>query len=369
VAGTWLASQGSNWPFHASEGFAQMRQIWLATLLAGIVHVAGQSDAPPMPARLADYVARLKLPPEAHAELLRGQPVTRMLDADPSHEVAIFGAVWVNAPIDRYIVAVKDIEHLERGGKFLMTRRISAPPRLQDFDLLTLPPEDIADLKTCRVGSCEVKLGEAALARLRKEIDWSKSTAPADVERRVRALALEYVQAYLDGGNARLAVYRDTDRPTFVAREFASMIGEMPELTDYVPDLKRYLLEYPKVTLPDAESFLYWQSAKFGLKPTIRISHLTIARQGTSAAIMSKMLYASHYFWTALELRFLVPDAARGRGFWFVTVNRSRSDGLSGFKGKVIRGKVRGEAEKAMRAALETTKARLEGVDHREPER
>jgi hypothetical protein len=73
------------------------------------------------------------------------------------------------------------------------------------------------------------------------------------------------------------------------------------------------------------------------------------------------MLYASHYFWTALELRVLVPDPARGKGFWFVSVNRSRSDGLSGFTGKIIRGKVRGEAEKGMIAALAATKSKLEG--------
>jgi hypothetical protein len=50
------------------------------------------------------------------------------------------------------------------------------------------------------------------------------------------------------------------------------------------------------------------------------------------------MLYASHYFWTAIELRVLIPDPARGEGFWFVNVNQSRSDGLNGFKGSVIRG-------------------------------
>ena len=72
------------------------------------------------------------------------------------------------------------------------------------------------------------------------------------------------------------------------------------------------------------------------------------------------MLYASHYFWTALELRVLLPDPSRGPGFWFVSVNRSRSDGLSGFVGRVIRGKVRGEAEKGMAAVLVATKSRLE---------
>ena len=78
-------------------------------------------------------------------------------------------------------------------------------------------------------------------------------------------------------------------------------------------------------------------------------------------AVVSKMLYASHYFWTAIELRVLIPDPARGEGFWFTNVNQSRSDGLSGFVGSLIRGKVRGEAEKGMLAALTITKAMVEG--------
>jgi hypothetical protein len=76
--------------------------------------------------------------------------------------------------------------------------------------------------------------------------------------------------------------------------------------------------------------------------------------------VASKMLYASHYFWTALELRVLLPDHTRGPGFWLVTVNRSRSDGLSGFTGRVIRGRVRSEVEDGTRAALTATKTRLE---------
>jgi hypothetical protein len=72
------------------------------------------------------------------------------------------------------------------------------------------------------------------------------------------------------------------------------------------------------------------------------------------------MLYASHYFWSAIELRVLVPDPARGEGFWFVNLNRSRSDGLSGFVGTIIRGKVRSEAQKGMEAALKFTKSRME---------
>ena len=74
----------------------------------------------------------------------------------------------------------------------------------------------------------------------------------------------------------------------------------------------------------------------------------------------SKMIYASHYLWTALDLRVLVPDPSRGRGFWFVNVTRCRSDGLSGFVGRLIRGKVQDEAQKGLEAALRATKTKLE---------
>jgi hypothetical protein len=44
-----------------------------------------------------------------------------------------------------------------------------------------------------------------------------------------------------------------------------------------------------------------------------------------------------------------------------VTESRSRSDGLGGFVGRLIRGKVRGEAEKGTVALLELTRSRLQG--------
>ena len=117
-----------------------------------------------------------------------------------------------------------------------------------------------------------------------------------------------------------------------------SLPRHVTEIDAQFDTLKKYLLEYPRAALPRSESFLYWQNARFGLKPTIRINHVMIAEEPTHVVAVSKMLYASHYFWTAIELRVLVPDPARGQGVWFVTVNRSRSDGLSGFVGSIIRG-------------------------------
>jgi hypothetical protein len=216
-----------------------------------------------LPPRLSEYIKRhVKPSPDEQTQLMKGQPVTQLLEADSSIEVSVFGAVWVNAPVSRYIAAVKDIEQFEKGENFLVTKRISNPPRLEDFVSLKLSRDDVADLRTCKVGSCELKLGEPALLRLQKEIDWSKPTATADVEMLFRRSALEYVNGYLEGGNAKLAVYRDSSRPTFVSKEFSAMIDRMPSMTEYLPAIKRYLLGFPKANLPNSESFLYWQEVK-----------------------------------------------------------------------------------------------------------
>jgi hypothetical protein len=315
-----------------------------------------------LPARFEHFLAGAVKPTAAERKLLfDGAPVTKLLDGDPSKEIAVFGAVWIDAPRERYAAAVKDIERFESGGAFRITRKISVPPTLADFAELRLPEEDVADLGDCEVGDCELKLGKASIDAIRSRVHFSQPGARSAVEAVFRERAHEYVTAYREKGNAGLAVYRDASRPTFVANELKSMIDRMPTAMGLLPELRTYLLQYPNATLPNSTDFLYWQEAQFGLKPTIRINHLVIQENANETIVASKMLYASHYFWTALEVRVLAADPVRGSGFWFITVNRSRSDGLSGFIGRILRGRVRNEVQQGTVAALKLTKASMEG--------
>ena len=326
-----------------------------------VATVSAQSSTTTFPAQLNTYITKyVQLTPAERSKMTSGGPIVKLMASDPTREVAVFGAVWIKGSPGDYVKLVKDIEQFERGGSFRVTKRISNPPVLQDFAALKLPPEDLVSLKTCRVGDCEIKLAESALLRVRKSVDWSQPNAAASAEALAKQLMFEFVKEYLEAGNDGLAVYRDAERPTFVANEFKSMIERMPELGEHLPELKAYLLGYPKVTIPGATSFLYWQEAQFGLKPTIRINHVVIDDRPGVTAIASKLLYASHYFWTALDVRVLVEDPARGPGFWFVNISRSRSDGLSGFVGKMIRGRVQSEALKGIETALQATKTRVE---------
>jgi hypothetical protein len=330
-----------------------------AVLLSVASTVAGAQHS--LPSALASFLTEeAHTTPAEREALLADNPLIKLLDADPSKEIAVLGTVWVNAPIRLYVEQVKNIERFERGGAFHVTKRISDPPSADDFAALTISDQDFEDLKDCKIGDCALKLDADGVQMLRAEVDWGKATARADATALFRRLALQYVTGYREGGNAHLGVHRDKDRPTFVANEFRSLIERLPRLGAALPDLTRFLLDYPNVTLANSTDFLYWQETQFGLKPTIRISHLVIQERPNQTVVASKMLYASHYFWTALELRLLLPDPARGAGFWLVTINRSRSDGLSGFTGRVIRNRVRSEVEDGTRAALAATKMRLE---------
>jgi hypothetical protein len=332
-----------------------------AALFLAMPEASAGGAQPLLPPALASFLTgEARATPSEREALLAGNPLVKFLDADPSMETAVLGAVWVSAPRRLYVEQVKDIEQFERGGAFRLTKRISEPPSADDFASLTISDQDFEDLKGCKLGDCVLKLDEDGLQTLRAEVDWRKPTAKADATSLFRRLALKYVTGYREGGNARLGVHRDKDRPTFVAKEFRSMIDRLPRLTAELPDLTRYLLEYPKTPLANSTDFLYWQETQFGLKPTVRISHLVIQDRPDGTVVASKMLYSSHYFWTALELRVLLPDPARGPGFWLVTVNRSRSDGLSGFTGRLIRSRVRSEVENGTRSALAATKTRLE---------
>ncbi len=334
----------------------------LALGFAAAMTTTARTAMPGLPARLDEYLTgTVKLTADERAQLVAGQPITKLLDADETKEVAVFGAVWVDAPMGRYVGLIKDIENFERGGGFKLTRRISATPRAEDFADMRMSDEDVADLRTCRVGNCNVKLDEKALARFQTQIDWNAPNRKAAVESLMRQLALESVTGYVEGGDERLAVYRDKMRPTFVAREFREMVDKTPELTAYMPDIRRYLLEYPKTTDAATSSFLYWQETQFGLKPTVRISHLMVREDPRATVVASKMLYANHYFWTGLELRALLPDPSRGAGFWFVTVYRGRADGLSGFTGRFVRGRVRSEVQNGALMGLKMTRQMLEG--------
>lgn len=309
---------------------------------------------------------RFQLDERQMAAVRQGQPVIAPIPEAVSREVVVGGVVRIDAPPERTVALVRSIERLESGKGFLHTQRLSEPPRLDDFAGLMVSPEDLAALRACKPGRCDVKLGGAAFDTLRT-IDWRRPDAAAQVQQLARRAAFDYVDAYRRGGNAELAIYRDAERPLFIAQEFADMVKRTSMLPESVPDVADLLLTHPPAPKPgSAEEFYYWSEADFGLKPVIRINHVVIQQPSVSHlvpyVIATKQLYANHYFHTGLEIRALVADAERpGRSHYLVVLDMARSDGLTGVFGGVVKSKVRAASRAAMESALRSTKRLAEG--------
>jgi hypothetical protein len=152
-----------------------------------------------------------------------------------------------------------------------------------------------------------------------------------------------------------------------VVEQFESLLGESSSISQYLPDLKRYLIGYPRTQLPNAESLFYWERVKFGLKPTLRLNHMVVYRgtgpSGPIDSVAIKQLYASHYFQTALDLSVCAADSGRPgeKGFYLITVKGSRQAGLTGPKGSIIRKTAVSRTRSSLESSLMHIKRVLEG--------
>ena len=292
--------------------------------------------------------------------------MVKALETEDNEEVAIIGVVWADAPIDYFVGWHKDIENFESGESTMAIKKISSPPRIEDFQTLSLPESDLDAIPKCRVGKCDVKVDEEALERLQSEVVWSAPDAYDQAIRLIREMAFQEVQTYLEGGDGTLGAYRDKKRPTFIDKEFDKLLASSPYLIEYIPEFHHYLDDFPEAELRGSEEFLYWSLVEFGLKPLLRLNHVVFYSpeegENTSKVIASKMLYASHYFHTGLELKFTIRDSARpdAEGFYLISLNRSRSDGLTGFFGSIVRTAAQSAALKGLASALDSLKTQLE---------
>jgi hypothetical protein len=304
-----------------------------------------------------------------------GSAVIKILDTPVREELAFVAAVYVDAPAERFVERFRDIVRFERGPGIPQIARFSSPPRLEDLASLTLPRTDFTTLPRCRPGDCDMKLSAAAMRRFRDEVDWSSKEAPRQADEIAREMIFDLVRAYQSEGNAALGHYEDGDEPLPVAEQFRALLASRDPLPDPVPELLAYLDDYPHGRLAGAEDFFYWTVVDFGLKPTLRVNHVTIYPLGESPppsgvryAIAIKQLYAAHYFHTTLELRFLVDDDRRsGQGASLISITRSRNDGMTGFKGLFLRPIIRSRSRDAVRSYLDQVKRQVEGPAPADP--
>lgn len=276
----------------------------------------------------------------------KGRAVARILPSE-KQEVAVFGIVLVHTPADFFVDRFRDIESYKKGTSVPQVKKFSNPPKMEDLLQLTIDEDDLHSLRNCKVSDCGVKLPSDVILRLRKEIDWSAPDAEQKATALGHAALLQYIERYLAGGNAQLSEYSDKKQPLRVAEQFDAILRASPYIFDYDPEFYEYLRDYPRKKLDGVEDFLYWSKERFGLKPVISVTHVSIYRRPelNLTLIASKQIYANHYFEASLGLTAALAAAPDPNpSFFLLYFNRSRSDALHGGFSGLARGRVKSRA-------------------------
>lgn len=295
-----------------------------------------------------------------------GRPVAKVLPWGGPSEVYVFGAVHVEGSPDTYLEAARDVGRLSGTPGYQGIGEIREDATVADLSALAFDPDDVKALKNCREGSCDVQLPTTAIQAFHDGVNWSRPDVADQANALARPRVLQLIQAYQRGGNEALGEYRDKDHPARIANQFETMNGRASALPDVLPELRRYLLEYPNTELTGADSFFYWEKVAFGLKPTIRVNHGVIYRgraQGRDFGVVAiKQLYATHYFHTALDTSVCIDDGATvaPHGFYLLTLKGSEQEGLTGVKGSILRKVVVDKTRSSLESALASIKRSVE---------
>jgi len=297
-----------------------------------------------------------------------GEPVAKALPSRTPDEMFLFGAVFIHAAPEAYLLYARDLDRIRKVPSFLALAAFSSPPQISDLKDFSLDSEEIQDLRHCKPGHCPIQAPGSTIELLQRSIDWSAPDVDEQVNQLVRENALEFLLGYQRDGNQAFGVYNDKRDPTVVEHQFAYMLSYSKALPEYLPDFYQYLLSYPNAKPENVRDAFYWSKVKFGLKPTLRIVHMMTMRGNpadeVAYAIAEKQLYSSHYFETALDLTFCVRssdyDPARP-GFYLIKAMGSEQGGLTGVKGSVVRKTAVDRSVSSLRNVLASTKNAVEG--------
>ncbi len=310
---------------------------------------------------------RVRLSTQEIRNIDQGIAVARILPTSSPSEVFVFGMVHIQALPEEYVRLALNLERYRTLPGYLDIRRIHRPPRLSDLSGFTLEPEDIQDLQKCRPGSCDLQLPASSMEELRTGIQWSDPNVVDIVNRRVQENALKALRQYQQNGNESLLTYNDKETPFDVRKQFQTWLERSIDVSGYLPKFNTYLLDYPHVKPPDAESIFFWEKVNFGLKPTLRLNHVIAYEADISGnkvhIVAVKQLYASHYFQLALDLATCIPKNPEdpSEGFYLATLKGSIQQGLTGIRGSIMRKVATGRTRSTQEKALAGIKKELEG--------
>jgi len=343
-------------------------RIWIAAALGVIAAISLPGFSQSNLNLETFFQQNIGLNQEQITAIRNGEPVAKALPSRIPDEMFLFGAVFIHAAPEAYLLYARDLDRIRKVHSFLALNAFSSPPQISDLKDFSFDSEEIQDLRHCKPGHCPIQAPGSTIELLQRSIDWSATDVDEQVNQLARENALEFLLGYQRDGNRAFGVYNDKRDPTVVEHQFAYMLSYSKALPAYLPGFYQYLLSYPNAKPENVRDAFYWSKVKFGLKPTLRIVHMmTMSGNPTDEvayAIAEKQLYSSHYFETALDLTFCVRtsdyDPARP-GFYLIKAMGSEQAGLTGVKGPVVRKAAVDRSVSSLRDVLAVARNAVEG--------
>jgi hypothetical protein len=297
------------------------------------------------------------------ARLEQGEPVVRVLTAT-GRDLLVLGVTTTTAAVDQMLAASTTLDVLQKNAAHTAGARISVPPTPADFAAVVLGDRDLADLRGCQVGACDMKLSMDEIHRVQRTMRDAGPDWKAAVQRTFRGILLDRAQAYLADRHAGMAPYADKRKPIDSRAEFTAIVRQ-PVLARWVsPAQVDQILTARTVAPPILDSFLSWSVTSYGGKPVTAITHTVVvesagAGHGALPIAIAAQVFATHYFTGSVAVTSLID---RGGHRYLVYLHASRLDLFDGWLGGVARRTVERRVGEAGPTALGRFRDRLEQV-------
>lgn len=251
------------------------------------------------------------------ASLETGRVIAKVTPGGVEGEVVVVAAVKIQAARKQVVAYYGQMVSYVDGEVTKGFGRFSNPPVLADVQRMTLDAADIAHLKSCRPSDCDLRVGGAAVTKVRAAVDWNGPDPAGQVNTLLRQSAVDYVAAYLKTGDEALITYDSSAKPVSLKQQWQGLMQGSQYFQQTNPALRDYLSQYPRQKLAGATDILYWVNEVYtGLKPVISIVHAVVydaPGQPDRTVIMQKQLYASHYYDGSLALAVAIDATGRRR--------------------------------------------------------
>ena len=300
----------------------------IAVLLGVVCHAAVREGLIDVADPRTVLREQLQLSDADLSALVQGRAVAKTLTSSAPREMTTAGGVRIRgSAMARFVNQFKTLEGFRTSQFVLQIEKFGQEPQVRDLDKLTLEPEDVESLRTCRVGACDVQLSADDIQRF-SLVNWKSPNAARDAASLYRTILFEHLVRYRATGTKGLVHYQDREPGVSLAHETQSLLDARPSLLDHATGLREHIRQYPSHPDPHTEDFFYWSKEVFGFKPVVGLNHVGVHTDPTSGrvTILTVQIYASHYIEGSLGINALMPDrGSKETAFYWAYVNRCAS--------------------------------------------